>query len=994
MARIVEGASRRFVVAFAVVASVWAGARSGASGKEVPGTSAVRPTAQAVAPRDNAEATIEELLGLIRRRLVLMHDVARAKWNTKTPAEDPRREQVLLQEVEKKGSELGLEPAFTRAFFSAQIDASKLIQNADFHLWESERRGPFADAPDLKRDLRPRIDDLNADLIKTLAKARPLLRDREPIIRRLAQKILAREGIDAKVRGTAIRPITGAAPASLAEVMPGVRDHGYLWWADGWKGRSPDGARIQCVRTGHYGLAIDVERLRVLHLGPIKDEKPARETVAEDNATVFALPAADLDLHVDIDGTRYRCVGVDFGSKDAFEYPARLIESGSVAQRFDFQRLILEDERKARLDAEGRLEVVAWPDRLALAVELTPHHDLGKHKTEIVIRLNGGGSEGTSSSRIDGWRAGQTIQASRMLSFDASAGPASVTATLPDGRPAAAAFDAERGWHRVELPSESWQVARDLDHLERVRLTLKNPDDREAVVRLMFAKDGPFEGVTGMTPMLLDRDGFPTGIPIQVSKNWHQTAGRAVLHQGPWFHAFAMLRLPPRSELECQFALTYARWGGVPAASHAQLCLIGWGTNQRWDQVAIGSFGESICYDPDVCLNRSMIDDVRPLMVWGMNQDRAKWTWTNNVGGGDFLVYEDEAGHRQALTRVRALYVRPGPNLTETTYAGITADGRVAARLTVSSPRTDDVNRAYHRFRYDVLKPAPFRRLAFYQLGADNYNDHQFSRMARGNASDLIEEWEPPRGGLKYSRTAIPCEGRAPWFSLHRAVSRDTNGGAWANRALVVRKWSARLGGRDVPTPFASVFGTENGGIPSTIVELAPPPGLTSLLPGDFVEAEVELVVFPVSAESYYGPNLALTQALRTGGDSWRMARREAAGNAVNVEAVRGRVVRATIPLEVDVDAQGEAEVAITGGLGYIPLTFSGLDRYRGIELRRDDGDGQGARLVDQSVHGRDFWQSTYHPDSNTWSLTYNVPLDTPDDRLRTVRISLRRTAD
>ena len=297
-------------------------------------------------------------------------------------------------------------------------------------------------------------------------------------------------------------------------------------------------------------------------------------------------------------------------------------------------------------------------------------------------------------------------------------------------------FDSDRGWHRVELPLENWQVAKELDHLERVRLTLKNPDDGEAVVRLLFAKDVPFEGVTGMTPMLLDRDGFPTGVPVQVSKNWHQTPGRSVLHQGPWFHAFAMLRIPPRSELECQFALTYARWGGVPAASHAQLCLIGWGTNQRWDQVAIGSWGESICYDPDVCLNRSMIDDVRPLMVWGMNQDRAKWTWTNNVGGSDFLVYEDEAGRRQPLTRMRALYIRPGPNLTEATYAGVTADGRIAARLTVSSPRTDDVNRAYHRFRYDVLKPTPFRRLAFYQLGADHYNDHQFTRLARGTPRD------------------------------------------------------------------------------------------------------------------------------------------------------------------------------------------------------------------------------------------------------------------
>jgi chorismate mutase-like protein len=987
---------------FAAITAIGVVAGRGAASDDQKSTTDHRVQIRVVAPND--EAVIGELLGLMRRRLVLMHDVARAKWNAKVPAADPAREQILLGEVEKQGSALGLEPAFTRAFFVSQIEAAKLIQNADFHVWELERRGPFANAPDLRRDLRPRIDALNADLLTSLVKARPRLRGHEAIVGRLAEKTLAGEGIDAGVRFTAIRALTEmtsngrngsrmSRQVPLADIMPGVRDYGYLWWANGWKDRSASGARILCVRTGYFGLAIDVERLRVFHLGPITDAKPARVAVAEDNATVFTLPAAELNLEVELGQKRYRCVGVDFGAKDPLEYPVRMVESGSLAQRIDFHRLVFEDERRNRLDAEARLEVVAWPDRLGFVLEVTPVHFQDDDKAKLTMRLDGSRFPDTSVSQLDGLRTGQTIRASRVLSFDSAAGHGAITAKRPDGRAVDVAFDSARGWHRIELPSEAWQVAKDPDHLERVRLTLTNPDDGEAVLRLLFAKDGPFEGVTGLTPMLLDRDGFPTGVPVQVSKNWHQTPGRTLLYQGPWFHAFTMLRLPPRSELTCELALTYARWGGVPAASHAQLSLIGWGTNQRWDEVAIGSWGESICYDPDVCLNRSMIDDVRPLMVWGMNQKGAKWSWTNNVGGGDFLVYEDPAGRRQPLTRVRALYTDPGPNLTEATYAGVSADGGIAARLTVSSPRTDDVNRAYHRLRYDVLKPTPFHRLAFYQLGADQYNDHQFVRLARGHAGGLVEEWEPPRGGRRYSRTGIRCEGRDPWFSLHRAVSGDKKGGAWADRALVVRKWSARLGGRDVPTPFASVLGTENG-IPSANVELGAPPGLTALEPGDFVDAEVELVIFPTSAKDYYGPNMALARALPHGGDTWRMAHREAVGNALKVEAARGRVVRVTAPIEVAVDEQGQAEVAVTGGLGYVPLTFSGLNGYSGMELRRDDGDGRGGRRVDQSVHGRDFWQAGFNPSSKTWSLTFNVPLDTPDDRPHTVRFSLRRPAE
>jgi len=573
-------------------------------------------------------------------------------------------------------------------------------------------------------------------------------------------------------------------------------------------------------------------------------------------------------------------------------------------------------------------------------------------------------------------------------SFGTPAGTAKVEASRPNGAPLPVELAGAAGWSRIALPTESWDPARDLDHRERVKLKVQNRDDHQSVVRLLFAKDDSFAGITGMTPMIRDLDGFPTGLAVQVSKNWHQRAGRSFLYQGPWFHGFTMLRLPPKSQVELEFVLTYARWGGVPAASHAQLCLIGWGTNQRWDQAAIGSWGESITYDPDICLNRSMIDDVRPLMVWAMNQSKAKWTWTNNVGGGDFLVYVDPNGKRQYLTRMRVWYASHGPNLTDVTYAGVSADGAIAARLNVLTPRSDDINRAIHRIRYDVLKPTRFGRLAFYQVGADHYNDHQFTTLARGDATGLAEEWEPPKGGRRYSRTGIACNGETPWFSLHGAINRDKKGGAWANRGLVVRKWSARLGGQPVNVPTAAVFGTENGP-PSANLELTPPPGLTELQPGDFVEAVLELVIMPVSAQDYYGPNTALSRALRTGGNTWKMLLREAAGSALTVDSVRGRVVNSW-PLVIAADARDSAEIVLKGGLGYVPVTFTRLSSYRGYELWEDDG--QGPRRVDQAIHGRDFWQTDFDPSSRTWSLTYNVPVDTRDDRTGRLRLELRKT--
>ena len=155
----------------------------------------------------------DELLGLMRSRLDVMHDVARWKWTAKSPVEDPKREAVLLDDVADRGKALGLEPADTRAFFRAQIEAAKVVQRADLHRWEAEHRGPDGEAPDLAKVLRPRIDGLNRDLLAALSRTLPRLQGDEAARKRLqsrADELLAGEGIDAEARTEAIRPLVSA----------------------------------------------------------------------------------------------------------------------------------------------------------------------------------------------------------------------------------------------------------------------------------------------------------------------------------------------------------------------------------------------------------------------------------------------------------------------------------------------------------------------------------------------------------------------------------------------------------------------------------------------------------------------------------------------------------------------------------------------------------------------------------------------------------------
>jgi chorismate mutase len=146
-----------------------------------------------------------------------MHDVARSLWTAGRPVRDPGREEALVREMEDRGRALGLAPAFTRAFFTAQIEAARKVQEADFARWRAEGQKPFADAPDLAV-LRQRIDGLNRELLQAVAQARPQLdevetRDR---VRAWAGAILTGEGITDAVRAAAVEPLLRGPTAGAA----------------------------------------------------------------------------------------------------------------------------------------------------------------------------------------------------------------------------------------------------------------------------------------------------------------------------------------------------------------------------------------------------------------------------------------------------------------------------------------------------------------------------------------------------------------------------------------------------------------------------------------------------------------------------------------------------------------------------------------------------------------------------------------------------------
>ena len=62
---------------------------------------------------------------------------------------------------------------------------------------------------------------------------------------------------------------------------------------------------------------------------------------------------------------------------------------------------------------------------------------------------------------------------------------------------------------------------------------------------------------------------------------------------------------------------------------HAALALRRYSDKWLWEQAALGSGGENICFDPLGTHTRAFITDVRPKLFDGK--------WKENVGGGDFI---------------------------------------------------------------------------------------------------------------------------------------------------------------------------------------------------------------------------------------------------------------------------------------------------------------------------------------------------------------------
>ncbi|RYG46584.1 gamma subclass chorismate mutase AroQ [bacterium] len=133
------------------------------------------------------ESSVDRLLLLLQTRLTIATEVAMAKHNSGAAVEDLPREEAVLKAVEKEAPERGVRPEEARRLFAAQIEASKAAQRRMLEIWRT--LPPLTTAPDLAKDVRPKLDALTPAILDAYAEARPhfaFVSDRAALVNRFA----------------------------------------------------------------------------------------------------------------------------------------------------------------------------------------------------------------------------------------------------------------------------------------------------------------------------------------------------------------------------------------------------------------------------------------------------------------------------------------------------------------------------------------------------------------------------------------------------------------------------------------------------------------------------------------------------------------------------------------------------------------------------------------------------------------------------------------
>ncbi|MGA5483214.1 MULTISPECIES: chorismate mutase [Pseudomonas] len=132
--------------------------------------------AQAAAPAA-APASLKPLLATLNERLSIGDLVALTKWDSGKPIQDSPREAQVIANARTLATEHKLDPDDVAQLIAAQMEANKLVQYGLLAQWQAAGAAPDTPRPDLGKQIRPRLDELQKRLLQQYAAFAPYRQD-------------------------------------------------------------------------------------------------------------------------------------------------------------------------------------------------------------------------------------------------------------------------------------------------------------------------------------------------------------------------------------------------------------------------------------------------------------------------------------------------------------------------------------------------------------------------------------------------------------------------------------------------------------------------------------------------------------------------------------------------------------------------------------------------------------------------------------------------
>ena len=798
--------------------------------------------------------------------------------------------------------------------------------------------------------------------------------------------------------------VTGRTCSEPVKQVNESSNFGYIFWEYGfptrYTGRRPQDEANEIARqnpdiilqTGYYSLRLGCDDMQISGYDPVPGPGDYLSTLTKDVETFT--PVQQFDLTVYVDGLAYYCEGGVVGEllDNVHKQYVRLIEAGRHVQRFDCTKLIFRAGEN-ELDTTGaRLEVTAWPDRLVLLLDFSQAVVASQvERTTILLRspVHGPGEQHWIS--VDGNRALMAIQPHLDVQLnEGDWNPADYiteATRLDNGQPLNVVLDPDEFGFRIDLTSDplDWGVEGDVDRVDEYVIQVTNPSPIDFVnvpLVLNAVRGGAIDRAITGTMMMLhdDREGEvghlrPSGIPVQISKNWHFETDNPTVHEGFWLRGSTLLALAPGQTKRFRLRVAYGNWAGAAVASHSQLSLIAWGPDGSlwtWDESALGAWGESMTYDPVQGTGSAMLCDIRPSFT--TSSSGGEYNWTENVGGGDMLVYRDSEDTFRWPIKIKTAYQWVGPNMPEIFYSGVSDNGAIRFTYRMRLGRTNDYHRRFLSYKYEFLQEVVNpQRLLFFQMSADWYHYPNYTNYYVGEATGTPEQGVADPGGNVYKGTPFD-------FTSRFVAIEDT----WAqgdvvpfvNRGLIHR--SSTLNGNPFNVffhPYGRTWGSDR-----MLFDLSSDNVQRSYVAGDVVEGEIGFVLTPKSAEGYWGNDMELLGRLQGYTTPWEAVQAEMAWNNLSVTMQTGNLLN-NYPIEIAAaPVSGEDGIAADftingGGIGHVPVILRDVQRGYGLGVQRyvPGGDPEWAFLEGVDIPGHNYYQVCDNTDGSQ-DYVFNVP--------------------